>query len=235
VAYFPRPGGEVSLSRPGGVSQRLIRNKKQSNFARAAGFTLLEIMVTVGLIALTATFVGMSVSSSGSRMAGLEAERFVALINLAQDESILTGRPIVLQVDASLKQYSFLPMAPGAFSFVQPVDDEDEQNNAPPPLVDELLKTRSMPQGVELEFEKSEAPSRANSSSGLVVKRVHEIMSKSLFDDEQGALLQGPEDSEDVLIEPNGLISPFSLIFHQEKQQFKVELDRFGRAAVAKP
>ncbi len=200
------------------------------------GFTLLEMMLTVGLIALTATFVGISISSSDSRTAGLEAQRFVALVNLAQDESILTGRPILLQVAAEQRSYSFSMMPLDSFNFAHQAVDADAvvDNDSPPQLADEFLKTRVIPDTVTLAFERMDDVLKPTTSPSMQIERVHEILNQSMFDTEDDKT-DDPLGREEVLIEPNGLISPFSLTLTQDEQTYTIELDRFGRAGITKP
>lgn len=198
-----------------------------------SGFTLLEMMLTVGLIALTATFVGISISSSDSRLARLEAERFVALLNLAQDESILTGRPIVLSLDSDARQYSFAVLDFNAASFDESDVEDDSLNQQPAKLADEFLKTRVVPELVSLSFIRKEAQREDEKSNGMVIQSIHELLNRSLFDFEEDKLSISGITREEVLIEPSGIISPFSLTFSQEKQQYVVELNRFGRVAIA--
>lgn len=200
-----------------------------------SGFTLLEMMLTVGLIALTATFVGISISSSDSRIARLEAERFVALLNLAQDESILTGRPIVLSLDTHSRQYSFAVLDFNAASFDERGVDDDSPNQQPAKLADAFLKTRMVPELVSLSFIRKEDPREVENDNGMVIQSIHELMNRSLFDFEEDKLFVSDTTLEEVLIEPSGVITPFSLTFTQEKQQYVVELNRFGRVAIAAP
>ena len=135
-----------------------------------AGFTLLEMMLTLGLIALTTTFVILNVGQSDSRLALLEAKRFVALVNLAQDESILTGRAIKLEFDSSARQYQFKPLAADDWFKLshqnqqgddslgdhqregQKEDDSDADDSDDNPS-DPLLKIRTIPEGIEISFE----------------------------------------------------------------------------------
>ncbi len=207
------------------------------------GFTLLEMMLTVGLIALTATFVGLNVGRSDTRLAELEARRFVALLNMAQDESIVSGRPIILTMDVGTHSYQFAPMdVPAVFqpgsSDEQELDQELEQNQQVSlepggysTQADSFFKQRFIPERVAIEFSRLPDLPDANADDGFVPKRVHEILNQSLFDDDE-------EMNEDegsralVLIEPNGLVSPFSLSLSIEGRVSSVVLDRFGRAAL---
>ena len=202
---------------------------------RMSGFTLLEMMLTVGLIALTATFVGISISSSDSRLARLEAERFVALLNLAQDESILTGRPIVLSLDSDARKYSFAVLDFNAASFDESDVEDDSVNQQPAKLADEFLKTHVVPELVSLSFIRKEVQREDEKSNGMVIQSIHEMLNRSLFDYEEDKLFASDTTRDEVLIEPGGIITPFSLTFSQEKQQYVVELNRFGRVAIAAP
>ena len=222
------------------IAAGISRTKPMSRYKIArfgvSGFTLLEMMLTVGLIALTATFVGISISGSDSRLARLEAERFVTLLNLAQDESILTGRPIVLSIDTGSQQYSFAVLDFDAVSFTDDVvDDEAITEQDTDKLSDAFLKTRKLPQSVSLLFELEEDLDHQAEDGGLRIESVHELLNRSLFDNDEDKLFE-PDTSQDVvLVEPNGVISPFNLTFSNENQNYIVELNRFGRAAISEP
>ena len=212
-----------------------------TNFERtkrrcASGFTLMEMMLTVGLIALTATFVGLSISGPDKRTVRLEAQRFIALINLAQDESILTGRPIVLRVDAANRSYAFEVLDFNLNAF-ESAGDTSADGDAPDnqKLGDSLLKPRSIPESVAVSFVRKEQERKPVTRPGLVVDRVHEILNKSLFEDDKPSDLFDQIGEEAVLIEPNGLISPFTLSLGTDDQQITIELDRFGKAAILEP
>lgn len=221
------------LAEEGVFRKKVLRPKSVQ--LRVSGFTLLEMMLTVGLIALTATFVGISISSSDSRVARLEAERFVALLSLAQDESILTGRPIVLTLDTNARVYSFAVLDFNAASFDESGVDDDSSSLPPAKLADEFLKTRQLPEFVSITFSRIEDETEAVKSNGMVIESIHEMMKKSLFDSDEDTLFDPDYSREEVLVEPSGVISPFSLTFSQEKQQYVVELNRFGRVAIAEP
>lgn len=202
------------------------------------GFTLLEMMLTVGLIAVTATFVGLNINQSDTQLANLEAKRFIALLNLAQDESILTGRPIMLTVDASARRYHFSPIEATAV-FLQSETDEDDQEETDSqasrltydPKADRFYQPREFPEKLVVQFTRLAKPVKKNAGSSMVPKRVHEILNQDLFDKDEESLDQEP-DEDAVVIEPNGLVSPFTLSLSIAGQTVNVGLDRFGRAAL---
>jgi general secretion pathway protein H len=74
--------------------------------ARHSGFTLIEIMVVVVIVAILSSAVVPMMTKSTDDLLTEQADRFVALVNLAQNEAILQSRQLGLQVEA--QSYSFL-------------------------------------------------------------------------------------------------------------------------------
>ncbi|MCK5917663.1 MAG: type II secretion system minor pseudopilin GspH [Cocleimonas sp.] len=79
---------------------------KHSTRAQHAGFTLIEIMVVVVIVAVISSAVVPMMTKTTDDLLSEQADRFVALVNLAQNESILQSRQLGLQIDA--QGYSFL-------------------------------------------------------------------------------------------------------------------------------
>ena len=104
-------------------------------------------MLTVALVAITATFVSLSVSRSDARLADLEAQRFVALVNMALDESIMTGRPILLTINTDAKNYQFAPLDVPAVFAKGDIEENSDQQEAPgyAPENDTFYKPRQLP------------------------------------------------------------------------------------------
>ena len=65
-----------------------------------AGFTLVELMMTVAIIAMAAAAVVM-VAPDPRPAVGAEAERFAARLTSARDEAVLTNRSIAVETTAS--------------------------------------------------------------------------------------------------------------------------------------
>jgi len=115
------------------------------------GFTLLEIMVVVVLIALTVTLVGLNLDRDLDRVAGLEANRFAKLLEHVRDESILTGKSYAIEVNETKKSYRFLE-SPDRWV---PVENDD------------LLRPRKIPEYLSVEIEVYQK--EGNNSTGLLV------------------------------------------------------------------
>ena len=87
---------------------RAVCNQADADVVRHQhGFTLLEIMVVVILIALTVSLVGVNLGRDLDQVAELEAYRFARLVEHARDESILSGKVYAIEVDEKRKTYQF--------------------------------------------------------------------------------------------------------------------------------
>ena len=61
---------------------------------RARGFTLLELLVVISIIALVTAGVGLALRDSGQTLVEREAERLAALLESARAQSRSTGLPV---------------------------------------------------------------------------------------------------------------------------------------------
>lgn len=121
----------------------------KSHGAREAGFTLLEMMVVVALIAISATFAVINLDRNNDDVAQLEARRFAQLVEHARDESILSGRPYAVQVDPVARSYTFLQFG-GEWT---QVDNDD------------VFRRRELPVDLDMSFETPSDPG----AGGLLV------------------------------------------------------------------
>jgi len=71
------------------------------------GFTLIEIMVVVVIIALMAAILVANISRDIDRIARFESERFMAVVNEVRDEAIIAGESFLLFVDVQANNYQF--------------------------------------------------------------------------------------------------------------------------------
>jgi len=81
--------------------------QSKTKLKRSAGFTLIEIMVVVVIMATIIAFVAVSISRDVDRLARLEAERFMLIVNEVRDEAIISGENFILSVDEKTGTYTF--------------------------------------------------------------------------------------------------------------------------------
>lgn len=74
--------------------------------ARGAGFTLLELILVLFLLALVASYVAPQMSTFfRGRTLNLEARRLLALTHQAQSRAVAEGVPVVLWIDPRTSRY----------------------------------------------------------------------------------------------------------------------------------
>ncbi|MFZ0488499.1 MAG: GspH/FimT family pseudopilin [Arenicellales bacterium] len=120
------------------------------------GFTLLEIMVVLALIAISVTFVVLNLQRDTDGVAELEARRFAGLIEQARNESILSGRPYAVKVDTDRKTYTFL----------------EHQKEWSAVKGDDVFRPRSFPQDLNVSLETTGSPGAGDL---LVIEGLGEI------------------------------------------------------------
>lgn len=108
------------------VHARLVRFEK--------GFTLLELLVVLLIIGIIITFVTLSIDTRSDDIE-IEAKRFAALLNLAQEEAILNGMEYALEFDAT--GYLFLELAGSKWKAIEN---------------DDVLRERKLPEGLNLKL-----------------------------------------------------------------------------------
>ena len=104
------------------VTGILTRGNKPHIHHSTQGFTLLEMMLVVALIALTVGFVNLNLSPNPEDVLKREGARVAALLRQLQDESVFTGRPMAMELDELEQRYSFLVV--GNDSWIALQDDE---------------------------------------------------------------------------------------------------------------
>jgi prepilin-type N-terminal cleavage/methylation domain-containing protein len=171
-----------------------------------AGFTLLEMMLTVFLIGLAAGLVALNVERDNDDIASLEARRFAALVVHLQDESVFTGLPMGIEVRELENLYRFWRL-------------EDSWQ-----LVDrvQVLREREVPDGVVLQFRSLQQRVEADEGSGSGSEPGVEGESQDGEEDAE-ATTKAPRNL--LVVEPTGLIRPFIATFRGDQSEFNVSLD----------
>jgi len=98
------------------------------------GFTLIELLVVVVIIGVVVGAVALSLNPNQSRAAKQEAQRFIALLSLASQESIITSREMALEWSAD--EYQFLVY----------------QGKEWVPYQDNTFRLRTLPENIRLSF-----------------------------------------------------------------------------------
>ena len=115
------------------------------------GFTLIEIMVVLLILAVTLGMVGINLQRGDNNRVQEEADRIVILLQAAREEAILQGQVFVVQF--SNDGYRFLR----------------DNNKGKLELIeqDDVLSPRSLPDGVTLSFTMDGAA--ADTEAGLIL------------------------------------------------------------------
>lgn len=95
------------------------------------GFTLIEIMVVVVIVAVLISAVALSFPPVGDKLLKEHADRFSALVSLAQDEAILQSNELALEI------------TPNGYSFYQ------NQNNSWQNLSENPFSRRVLPSEIK--------------------------------------------------------------------------------------
>lgn len=111
--------------------------KTEHPLARERGFTLLEIMVVVFLIALTVGIVSINFRHDSSQIVETEARRFVALVDQMCQESITQGRVFAL-TDEGATAYKFVVFDNAEWQAVKQ---------------DDIFRLRQLPEGISLNLD----------------------------------------------------------------------------------
>lgn len=110
----------------------LIQSERQQT-----GFTLIEIMVVMVIIAVMSVAVSLSLGGDADRNARLQANRFMAVVNEVRDEAIIAGDSFTLTVEEKSRTYRF----------------GGTRANSSDVLEDALFKPRTLDSEVKLKWE----------------------------------------------------------------------------------
>ncbi|MEO9467725.1 type II secretion system minor pseudopilin GspH [Parasphingorhabdus sp.] len=94
----------------------ISRSRQHGCKGREVGFTLVELMIVLVILGLTASLVVLTMSDGGGDLEQ-DAQRFAARTAALRDNAILQSRPMAVQVTSS--GYSFLERRKGSWSVLE--------------------------------------------------------------------------------------------------------------------
>lgn len=169
-----------------------------------AGYTLLELLVVIAVISIILSMTTLAITSgSAQERIQTEAQRFSALFQLAQDESLLNASEMGIAVTDDSYQFLLL-----------------EENQWLPLAQDNSFRQRLMPDDIrielELDYQHTELESRVSkigevSKVGEVEKFAHEDKDKP--------------KPQIYLLSSGELAPPFRLRFYMPGQDISVSID----------
>ena len=128
-----------------------------------SGFSLLELLVVVFIIGVLSAMFTLSVGLTGrDQELETEADRLVAVVNLAREEAVMQGREIGMRFfpdgyEFAIFQEDFVEYYDEDESNQRDENDDDEQNEDQSEWIvltnEELLGQRTLPDGILLELE----------------------------------------------------------------------------------
>ncbi|WP_429740698.1 type II secretion system minor pseudopilin GspH [Enterovibrio makurazakiensis] len=164
---------------------------------RPSGFTLLEILLVMLLLAISAVIVVPNLPQNQSDEAKGEAQRFYQLVQLWTEQALLSGQTFGLRVNDNsyqlvrLTREDWVPVEKGR-----------------------TVTEATMPEGIELDLQ----------VTGFVAEEDRLFERTELFDDEMFAEEEEKPKPPQVVLMGNGEIIPFSLTFlADEKRLWQVE------------
>lgn len=168
-------------------------------FSRENGFTLLELLVVVVIVAILFTYTTLAIrSDSAEDIIKKEAQRMERLIELALEESILRGEEYGLEI--YLDGYRFLRRPEALW---EPISN------------DKILRERELPNDMEMEFRLEETDIELGKASAVKKYMAEEsalsasLADTTLGDDENDSELETKNQTKpQIFLMSSGEISP---------------------------
>ena len=196
---------------------RILETGILTNKQRQRGFTLIEIMVVVVIAAVMVSLVGIRINRDNDRIASLEANRFMAILNEVRDEALLTGRVYALQFNQFERSYQFYTN-PSAWQEIKG---------------DRLFRERKFPEGITFEVDiedikNDDEPESEDAGDAAVSDGENE---ENAGEDASGS---GINLSNYILISPVEELTPFSLVLIGDDYRYQVALNDEQRLALTR-
>lgn len=128
-----------------------------------SGFTLLEILVVMLLMAIIAGMVGVNLSRDPAAAVREETQRLALLIQTAQEEAILQGSLYAIE------------LAPTAYRFLRL-----DENGGLKPIDDDLLRPRELPPGVEITRVNVNGADSEDAKNGFIITPMGDLPNFSI-------------------------------------------------------
>ncbi|MEZ8143665.1 type II secretion system protein GspH [Enterovibrio norvegicus FF-33] len=159
---------------------------------RPSGFTLLEVLLVVVLLAISAVIVVPNLPQNQSDEAKDEAQRFYQLVQLWSEQTLLTGQTFGLRVNDD--RYELLRLTRQDWVAAEEGRTATEV---------------TMPEGIELDLQ----------VTGFVAEEDRLFDRTKLFDEEMFAEEEDKPKPPQVVLMGNGEIIPFTLTFLANKKR----------------
>jgi len=91
----------ASLSRLAGVKGIFKHSSSNLRRARDAGFTLIELLVAIAIMAVVLGVAALAIPNHDERYWKDNLDQLVSSLNLAQEESAMSGTPMIAQIDSA--------------------------------------------------------------------------------------------------------------------------------------
>ncbi len=176
------------------------------------GFTLLELIVVIFLIALSAGFIFPRLSHDEGAAVEQEAEKFAALVNYCKEEAIVGSEPVAIFIDPAEARYIFLRLGKTDWQEIQG---------------DDVLRPRTVQKPVSVKVLKLE--------KNVVSRTVPPADKSSQKTQKNAKKKKNPyKNAPLIVVDSLGRLTPFELAFYFEDAEFRVKPGEDGRAQVNK-
>ena len=152
---------------------------------RQTGFTLLELLVVMLLLAIIAGMVGVNLMRDPATTVREEAQRLALLLQTAQEEAILQGTLYAISLE------------PARYQFLQ-LNDEGVMKSID---TDALLRPRELPEGVEIVDVLIDGASSDQEKTGFIITPLGDLPNFAIVFEHDGHRWQ-VEGSADGSIKP---------------------------------